>query len=169
MPNQDEKSANLNFWLAVCWIAGILLAVLVAVAFSAKDDKLAPVSSEVFKWIGQVLLPICLLVLSRVFGLTIVKQFGAFLNRKNVYWLTFALSLAFIVFAIGTIFAAAYACPGGLEKEVCQFHQLQTLSNSGTTILTVLIWPILSMLLDYLFPKGEQLSTAPDNPLSTPQ
>jgi hypothetical protein len=169
MPKQDEKSANLNLWLAICWIAGVLLAVLVTAAFSVNENKLAPVSSEVFKWIGQVLLPICLLVLSRVFGMKMVKQFGASLNRKNVYRLTLTLSLAFIVIAIVTIFAAAYACPRGLDKEVCKFYQLQTLSNTGTTILIVLMWPILSILLDYLFPGSEPLPTAPDNPLPTPQ
>lgn len=161
MATQDEKSANLNFWLAVCWVAGLVLAVLV----TEIDVKLEFVSDDVLVWIGQVLLPICLLVLSRVFGLTIVKQFGSTLSRKRVFWLTLMMSLIFIAFAIGRIHAAARANLGGLDIADKKLIQLRTLSNSGTTILIALFWPILSMLLDYLFPKSEP-STAPDNPIS---
>jgi hypothetical protein len=41
----------------------------------------------------------------------------------------------FIVFAIGTIFFAAKQCREASNDELCKFHQMQTLSNSGTTIL----------------------------------
>jgi hypothetical protein len=55
----------------------------------------------------------------------------------------------------------------GKDTACPKLSQLETLSNSRTVILTALIWPILSMLFDYLFPKGEPPSTDPGTPLST--
>jgi hypothetical protein len=86
------------------------------------------------------------------------------LNRKQVFWLAFTISLIFIAFAIGTIVAAAFVDDGVKGTAEAKLHQLETLSNFGTVILIVHIWPILSMLLDYLFPKGESLPTMPDEP-----
>lgn len=159
MNEQDAK--NQNFWLATCWIAGMLLAVVITVVFSISNNGLEHVSNDVLKWLAQVLAPICLLVLSRVFGQKIVQQFGALVDRSKVYWLAMAMSLVFIAFVIGTIFATAYACPRATKEPSCQLQQLQTLANSGTTILIVLIWPILSMILDYLFPKAEPAPNPP--------
>jgi Na+/H+-dicarboxylate symporter len=163
MDDQDEKSATLNLWLAGCWIAGVVLAVFATVAL---NSRLAPVSDEVLKWIGQILGPICLLVLSHAFGLKIMKQFGANLKRKQVYFLTLVMSLVYIGFVIGTIIVASRVDDAGKPGADIQLHQLHILTNSGTTILVVLLWPILSMLLDYLFPKTDSPATEPDNPIS---
>jgi hypothetical protein len=62
-------------------------------------------------------------------------QFNETLNRKTVYRLAISISVIFIVFAIGTIFFAAKQCREASNDELCKFHQMQTLSNSGTTIL----------------------------------
>jgi hypothetical protein len=163
MVDQQEQASSVNLKLAVCWIAGVLLAVLVTLAFSLENGRLAPVSEEVLKWIGQVLGPICVLVLSNAFGLRIVKQFGARVNRQTVYRLAFAMSLVFMAFAVGTIFVAAFARDAGKDTPEAKLRQLQTLSSTGTMILMVLIWPILSLLLEYLFPKGETGPSVPEN------
>jgi len=158
----DESASNRNFWLAACWIIGVIVAIIVTEA----DESLKFVSDDVLKWIGQVLVPICLLTLSRVFGLTLTRQFGALLSRKKVYWLTLSISVVFILFAIGSLFAAANANPGAFDKPEYKLRQLQILSNSGTTILIAMIWPILSILLDYLFPKSDSSAAASGTPLS---
>jgi hypothetical protein len=108
------------------------------------------------------------LVLSRVLGQTVVQAFGAQLNRKQVYTLAFIVSLIYIGAAVGTIFAAARVDDAGKgdHKPEVQLQQLQMLSNTGTTILVVLLWPILSMLLDYLFPKSQSLSPLSGRPPS---
>src|ERR1700682_2138688 len=82
--HDQDNEANLKLWLARCWIFGVFLALVVTAAFSFENGRPAPVFEDVLKWIGQILLPICLLVLSRVFGLKIEKTFGARLNRRKV-------------------------------------------------------------------------------------
>jgi hypothetical protein len=166
MGSDHERSANLDLRLAVCWICGVILAVVVTLAFSAGEyGRLTPVSDDVFKWIGQMLGPICLLVLSRVFGRLIVQQFGNRLNRLQVYRLTFVMSLVYMAFAIVMICLAAFVPGAGKNFPDVKLQQLQTLSNSGTIILVVLLWPILSMLLDYLFPNAGQPPATPNNEL----
>jgi hypothetical protein len=170
MTEPDDNSATWNLWLAVCWIGGVVLAVLVTLALSfGQRQCLAFVLDDVLKWMGQILGPICLLVLSQVFGLAVVKQFRGHLNRKQVYVLAMVMSLVYLGFTIGTIFAAGHVDDAGKDIAEVKLRQLQVLQNSGTTILVVLLWPILSMLLDYLFPKAEPVATSPGSPLSAPQ
>ena len=149
----------------MCWIAGFLFCILVIVIMSGDEGRLRNTSNEFLKWVAQVMLPITLLVLTRVFGRSVIAQFNANFDRKAVSWMAVVLSLVFIVFTIGTICVASTKCQEGSSAELCEYHQLKTLSNSGTTILIVIIWPVLSMLLDYLFPKSD---SAPANPTTTP-
>jgi hypothetical protein len=166
MAPQEERSKSLDLWLVLCWIGGPFLAIAVILALGGDNGRLRYTSDEFYKWVAQVMLPISVLVMSRVFGRKIIMQFNEALERKTVYRLAISISVIFIVFTIGTIFVAAKQCREASNDELCKFHQLQTLSNSGTTILIVLVWPILSMLLDYLFPKGEPAPADPSIPVS---
>jgi hypothetical protein len=166
MAPQEEGSKSLDLWLVLCWIGGLFLAIAVILALSGDNGRLRYTHDEFYKWVSQVMLPIGVLVISRVFGRKIIMQFNAVLDRKAVYRLAISISAVFVAFTIGTIFVAAKQCREASNDELCKFHQLQTLSNSGTTILIILVWPILSMLLDYLFPKGEPAPADPGNPVS---
>jgi hypothetical protein len=165
MAPKDKRSKSLEYWLVVCWIAGPILASLVILALSGENGRLRNTSNDFFKWVAQVMLPIGVLVVSRVLGRNVIMRFNAVLDRKAVYRLAISLSLIFIAFTIGTIYVAARQCREASDGELCKFHQLQTLSNSGTTLLIVLIWPILSMLLDYLFPKADPAPADPTIPV----
>jgi len=165
MAPQDEGSKSFNVWLMMCWIGGVLLAVAVILALSGDNGRLRYTANDFYKWVAQVMLPIGVLVISRVFGRAIITQFNEVVDRKTVYRIAISMSLVFVAFTIGTIVVAARQCPEASDTEVCKFHQLQTLSNSGTTILIVLVWPILSMLLDYLFPKAEPGPADPSLPV----
>jgi|ERR1051326_1008552 uncharacterized membrane protein YhaH (DUF805 family) len=166
MADSNNQAPTPNLLLAGCWIAGLLLAIFITVLSSGEKGRLKDVSDDVLKWIGQILGPICLLVLSRVFGLNIVKTFQASLSRKKVFWMAFCMSLVYIGFAIGTIFVAAHVNDQGKGIADVKCRQIEILANSGTMILTVIIWPILSMFLEYLFPKSELSSSNLSDPPS---
>jgi hypothetical protein len=56
MTEPDDNSATWNLWLAVCWIGGVVLAVLVTLALSfGQRQCLAFVLDDVLKWMGQIL------------------------------------------------------------------------------------------------------------------
>jgi len=111
--------------------------------------------------------PICLLVLSRVLGQRVLQNFGANVEWVKVHRLTLMLSVVFIGVAVGIIVWSAFVSGAGQDTADAKFLQLQTLSGTGTVILVVILWPILSMLLDFLFAVSQPNASSPSSPVPT--
>src|ERR1700731_2134093 len=98
MAEQNKTSASLDLLLMVCWVGGLILAILVIVALSGEEGRLRYTSGGFLRWISQVLLPVGVLVVPRALGLTIVKQFNQAISRKVVYWIAICISFIFVGF-----------------------------------------------------------------------
>lgn len=165
MGPDDQKAA---MRLVTCWVVGVIAVVILAaiLAFDGGKSPLALVFQEVLKWIGQVMLPICLLVLARVFGQNLRQTFAANLPRAQIHRLLLRLSVIYIVVAGGAILLAAKTVPdaGLKDHPYALLSQHEILSNFAT-VMVVLLWPILAILLDFLFPSD---SGGPANPPPQP-